>query len=99
MSEFPQATRIKTQDESSTPNTAPLTVSSSEIVLEVPEGAVEFDYGVENNAIRISEVAGMASYDKIFPGGDKFGCKDMEFIYVKRDGSGDAILNFRFNCN
>ena len=88
---------IETQDAHATPKTSPLTVGSTEIAITVPGNAIEFDYSVENHPIRLSEVTGMARYDKIQVGGDKFGCVGMDFIYVKRDGSDDATLHFRFN--
>lgn len=91
------ASGFQTNDAHATPKTSPLTVGATEIVITVPSNAIEFDYGVENYPIRVSEVAGMARYNKVQVGGDKFGCAGMNFIYVKRDGGDDATLHFRFN--
>jgi hypothetical protein len=89
--------KFQTCDETSTPNDSPLTVSSTEIAIKVPPNADTFDYWVETNAIKMSEVSGMAKYYKVQAGtGDKFGCSGMKYIYVKRV-SADATLQFRFN--
>ena len=90
--------KFQTCDETASPNNSPLTVSSTEIAIKVPENADTFDYWVENYSIRLSEVTGMAKYVKIQANsGDKFGCSGMKYMYIKRDGSNDATLQFRFN--
>lgn len=99
MSEFQQGTKVQPRDGADTPETSPLTVSSTVIALKVPKGAVEFDYWVENYAIRTSDVVAMTDYTKIPVGGDKFRCSNMDFIYLKRDGLNDATVHFRFNIN
>ena len=65
--------------------------------ITVPDNAIAFVYYIENYNMRISEVTGMARYTKILAGGgDTLECAETDFIYVKRDGTGDVTLQFYF---
>ena len=86
-----------TADATGTPKTSPLTVSSTEIAITVPDRAVEVIFAVTGADIRVSEVTGMANY-YVIPedAAEAIGCARMPIIYVKRNAAVDATLNFRF---
>lgn len=91
------AKSFQTQDGHETPKTSPLTIGATEIAITIPSNAVAFVYWVENYSIRVSEITGMARYNKVLAGGsDVLECADLDSIYVKRDGSNDATLHFYF---
>lgn len=91
------ATGFITQDATGTPKTSPLTVSSTEVVITVPSDAVEMVIVNTSQALRISEITGMARY-VVLPsgGGHLLQVADTSTVYLKRDGGTDAIVQFYF---
>jgi len=87
------------QDDSATPKKSPLTVGATEVAIKVPANAKMFIYEVRNAPMRITTTSGFGSgYNTILQGnGEAMRCQDLEYIYVKRDGSDDAELQFHFD--
>ncbi len=87
---------MTTLDSSGTPKASPLAYSSTEIVITIPDRAVEMVLA-PSTALRVSEVTGMANY-YVIPANaaEVIACARMATLYIKRD-SADGTLNFRFN--
>jgi len=88
---------FSTQDATATPQTSPLTVSSTEIDLVVPNKAAELIIVFTDQAFRISEVTGMARYF-VLPAGYSHTLQvaGATHVYLKRDGTSDATVQFYF---
>jgi len=86
-----------TQDATATPQTSPLTVSSTEIDIVVPNKAVEMIIVFTDQPFRISEVTGMARYF-VLPAGYSHTLQvaAATHVYLKRDTSSDATVQFYF---
>jgi len=87
-----------TQDATGTPQTSPLTVSNTKITIAVPDGVAELIIVHTDQAIRVSELSAMtryfmmpANYSVVVP------VADTDFVYLIRDGSSDATVQFFFN--
>ena len=93
---IPTAKGFATQDASGTPKTSPWTVSSSELEITVPHNAAEMVICHTDNALRVSEVTGMARYF-VIPGntGEVLQVAGGETIYFIRD-SADCTVQFYF---
>jgi len=86
---------FSTQDESGTPKTSPLSYSSTEIEIVIPQRAVEMILSPTSD-LRISEVTGMARYDIIQGGTKEALCvAKLDSLFIKRDAA-DGTLRFRF---
>ena len=87
---------FSTADATATPQTSPLTVSSTEIDITVPAKAVELIIVYTDQSIRISEVTGMARYF-VLPAGYSHTLQiaNTSHVYLKRD-SADATVQFYF---
>lgn len=88
---------FQTKDAHATPKTSPLTISSTEIAITVPDDAIAFVYVIRGADMKLSEVTGMARYVVILDGnGDTLECDNLDYIYVKRDAGVDTVLHFYF---
>lgn len=87
-----------TQDATGTPQNSPLTVSSSEINLVVPDNATQLVLSNNANALRVYESAGSSHYYVIPASTNGFiiDCVGMTNIYMIRD-SADVTVQFMFN--
>lgn len=92
------AAGFQTNDATGTPQVSPLTVSSSEIDIAVPDGAAELVIVYTDISLRISEVTGMAQYF-VLPAGFSMvvPVANTDHVYLLRDGSSDATVQFFFN--
>lgn len=92
------ANSFVTADITGTPKTSPLTVSSAVIPLAVPTNAVSAVFYATTNDTRISEDDAAANYFVLKAGVlVTLPCTKQKNIYVVRDGSSDATLQFAFN--
>ena len=91
------ATAFSTQDDTGTPQASPLTVSSSEIDIVVPENAAELVIVNTDQDLRVSEVTGMARYF-VLPVDQSLVLQvsNTDNVYLKRDGSSDCTVQFYF---
>lgn len=88
---------FQTRDVTGTPKTSPLAVSSTEIVVAVPDGAAELVIVYTSAGLRISEITGMARYFVLPTGGSVvLPVANIDNVYLKRD-SGDATVQFFFS--
>ena len=87
-----------TQDATGTPQTSPITVSSSEINLVVPDNATQFIFSNNANAVRIYETSGSSHYYVVpaSTNGFTIDCVGMTNIYMIRDST-DVVVQFMFN--
>lgn len=87
-----------TQDDSFIPQSSPLTVSSVEIELEVPENAYEMVFLVSGGYdILFSEITGMArSFLAVAGMQDILPVADIHSVFLKRAGLDDSEINFYF---
>ena len=95
----PAGNAILTQDSAGTPQTSPLTISSSEIDIVIPDNAYEMYFFVSGNFdVIISEVTGMARSCKCPAGSEKeIPLSRVHHLFVKLAGAtGDSELNFYF---
>ena len=83
-----------TQDETNTPVTSPVTVSTTK-TLTVPDGAVSVKIAPVTNPVQVSEDTVHASYFAV-PAGQvvEFDCANMKEIYLKTGSS--TVVSFCF---
>ena len=86
---------FETQDATGTPQTSPLSYSSSVITIAIPENAAEVVL-LPSTALRVSDIVGMTRYFTI-PADTALalGISKMDNLYIVRD-SADGTLNFYF---
>ena len=84
-----------TQDASGTVQPSPLSYTTGQAVITIPDRAVEFIVAPTTD-LRVSEVAGMARYDIVQAGTKEvFPCAFMESIFIKANATA-GTLRFRF---
>lgn len=88
---------FQTNDSTGTPQTSPLTVSTSVVTLVVPDNAIQVSFLPLSADMRVSELVGMGQYDVVRQNTKEvISCAKMQNIYVKRDAAADVSLNFKF---
>lgn len=89
------ASAFQTIDGAASPISSPFVLSGGVDILTRPSNAVEVTLEPGANALQVSELDSMMSYDTI-PAGAKevFGMSKMPFIYVQ--GTSGDTLNFKF---
>lgn len=89
---------FQTEDATATPVTSPKTVSSTVIILEVPTNALSLVVYSTANAVRVSDESTAASHYFVCAASTlvSFPVAKMDKVYLLRDGSSDATVQFYF---
>lgn len=94
------ASGFQTKDGTGTPQTSPLTVSTTEIELVVPDGAAELVITVTDNDLAVAEATGLIAAGQyvLIPGntGEVIQVARGDSIFLKRAGASDCAVNFMF---
>jgi len=86
---------FQTQDATGTPQTSPLSYSSSPITIVVPQGAILVSF-LPTTDMLVSELSNLAQYDLIKANTKEvINCAQMANIYIQRS-SADGSLYFKF---
>lgn len=88
---------FQTKDGSASPVNSPVTAGAAETVIRVPQQAVSVQFYATTNDTRISKDPNFADYFTLKAGVlIEVDCAREDYIYVKRDASSDATLQFIF---